>query len=136
MTFPVYGCSKPAMTRRIVVLPLPEAPSSTNASPSATSKEISSSTVVGPKRLLTARTPAAACGAVGLETEAGVIRSGLILADLATINSVSLECADLSALCQVATRRDHGLLESTQKVRRRAAVDQSGDRSPHSTSRL
>ena len=44
----------------------------------------------------------------------------------------SLECADLSALCPVATCRDYDSLESTHRLRRQAAADQSGDRSPHS----
>jgi len=44
----------------------------------------------------------------------------------------SLECADLSALLPVATRRGHALLQSTEGVRRQAAADQSADRSAHS----
>ena len=47
------------MMRRMVVLPLPEAPSRTSDSPSATSKLMSSSTRDFLKRLLTPRTLAA-----------------------------------------------------------------------------
>src|SRR5213593_2269944 len=67
ITFPVYGCSKPAIIRSIVVLPLPDAPNNTRASPSATSKSMFSSTLVLPKRLLTPITLVAFCdaGAVG-----------------------------------------------------------------------
>ncbi len=68
ITFPVYGISKPAMTRRIVVLPLPDAPSKTNTSPSATSKLIFSSTLVLPKRLLIPTTLAAAGGEFAVDT--------------------------------------------------------------------
>src|SRR6476661_5214227 len=64
MTFPVYGCSSPAMIRRIVVFPLPDAPSNTSASPSATSNVMFSSTLVLPKRLLTPTTLVAFCDAV------------------------------------------------------------------------
>src|SRR6185436_17423101 len=62
ITFPVYGISSPAMMRRIVVLPLPDAPSNTSTSPSATSKLMFSSTLVLPKRLLRPNTLAAAGG--------------------------------------------------------------------------
>ena len=51
ITLPVYGISKPAMMRRIVVLPLPEAPSNTSTSPSATSKLMFSSTLALPNCL-------------------------------------------------------------------------------------
>src|SRR6476661_3142115 len=53
------------MMRRIVVLPLPEAPSRTSTSPSATSKLMFSSTLAFPKRLLMPNTLAAAAGRVG-----------------------------------------------------------------------
>ena len=43
-----------------------------------------------------------------------------------------MECADLSALCPVATCRGLGLLESSQRRRCQAAADQSADRSAHS----
>src|SRR5690242_17560848 len=62
MTLPFNGCSSPAMIRRIVVLPLPDAPSNTSTSPSATSKLMFSSTLVLPKRLLRPTTLAAAGG--------------------------------------------------------------------------
>ena len=77
------------MTRRIVVLPLPEAPSNTNASPSATSKEISSSTEVLPKRLLMPRTLAAACVGAEFEREPEFIFSGTMLIALAAITVMS-----------------------------------------------
>src|SRR5918997_1731729 len=64
MTLPVYGISRPAMILRIVVLPLPDAPSNTSTSPSATSKLMLSSTLVLPKRLLIPTTLAAAAGAL------------------------------------------------------------------------
>src|SRR5215208_1734539 len=60
ITFPVYGISRPAMMRRIVVLPLPEAPSNTSTSPSPTSKLMFSRTLALPKRLLIPITLAAA----------------------------------------------------------------------------
>src|ERR1043166_3009442 len=53
------------MIRRIVVFPLPEAPSNTSASPSATSKVIFSNTLVFPNRLLTPTTLVAFCDAGG-----------------------------------------------------------------------
>src|SRR6185503_17488815 len=62
ITLPVYGISSPAMIRRMVVLPLPDAPSKTSTSPSATSKLMFSSTLVLPKRLLSPTTLAAAGG--------------------------------------------------------------------------
>src|ERR1044071_8612235 len=65
ITLPVYGISKPAMMRRIVVLPLPEAPSNTSTSPSATSKLMFSSTLALPNLLLRPITLAAA-GEVGI----------------------------------------------------------------------
>ena len=43
-----------------------------------------------------------------------------------------MECADLSALCQVATSRGHDSPDSTQTIRRQVAVEESGDRSLHS----
>ena len=43
-----------------------------------------------------------------------------------------LECGDLSPLCSVATCRDHGYIERIEEQGRQAALDQSGDRSPHS----
>src|SRR6185369_4640754 len=60
ITLPVYGISRPAMMRRIVVLPLPDAPSNTRTSPSPTSKLMFSSTLALPKRLLIPTTLAAA----------------------------------------------------------------------------
>src|ERR1043165_50227 len=59
MMRPVSGSSRPAMMRRMVVLPLPDAPSNTSDSPSATSKSMSSKTTVPLNFLLTARTDAA-----------------------------------------------------------------------------
>src|SRR5205085_12485718 len=67
MTLPVYGISSPAMMRRIVVLPLPDAPSSTRTSPSATSKLMFSSTLVLPKRLLIPTTLATAGGGSAID---------------------------------------------------------------------
>jgi hypothetical protein len=46
-----------------------------------------------------------------------------------------LECADLSALCPVATCRGRGLL-NLLSGRRQVAADQSGDWSPHSKNHL
>src|SRR5215213_2282235 len=60
ITLPVYGISRPAMMRRIVVLPLPDAPSNTRTSPSPTLKLMFSSTLALPKRLLIPTTLAAA----------------------------------------------------------------------------
>src|SRR5947209_533394 len=57
---PVSGSSSPAMMRKIVVFPLPEAPSRTSDSPSAMSKLMSSSTTAFLNFLLTERTLAAA----------------------------------------------------------------------------
>src|SRR5687768_13506903 len=62
-TRPESGRSSPAMMRRMVVLPDPEAPSSTSASPCPTSKLTSSSTRAPLKLLLTPRTLAAATSA-------------------------------------------------------------------------
>src|SRR5947209_3269334 len=59
MMLPESGRSSPAMMRSIVVLPLPEAPSRTSASPTPTSKETSSSTRAFLKLLLRPRTLAA-----------------------------------------------------------------------------
>src|SRR5215212_4749670 len=58
-TLPESGRSSPAMTRRMVVFPEPDAPSRTSASPSATSKLTSSSTRTPLKLLLKERTLAA-----------------------------------------------------------------------------
>jgi hypothetical protein len=49
-----------------------------------------------------------------------------------SLESSLLECADLSALWSVATCRDLGSKEFRVPLRRQAAEDQSGDRSPHS----
>src|SRR5437660_8914057 len=60
---PLSGCSSPAMMRKIVVFPDPEAPNNTKASPMPTSKLTSSSTRVFLKLLLTPRTLAATSSA-------------------------------------------------------------------------
>src|SRR5919197_131143 len=65
MTRPESGCSRPAMIRRMVVLPLPEAPKRTSASPTPTSKETFSSTRAFLKLLLRPRTLAATSAAAG-----------------------------------------------------------------------
>ena len=52
-TAPASGCSRPAMTRSSVDLPLPLGPSSAVSEPSGTSTETSSSAVKAPKRLVT-----------------------------------------------------------------------------------
>jgi len=49
MISPAVGISNPAMSRRMVVFPHPDGPTSTTNSPSFTSKEISCTTLVGPK---------------------------------------------------------------------------------------
>src|SRR6185503_9653272 len=67
--FPVFGCSRPAMILRMVVFPLPDAPSNTRISPSATSSEMFSSTPVLPKRLLTPITRVAIGGALSLDVD-------------------------------------------------------------------
>src|SRR6185503_20892065 len=69
ITRPLFGCSRPAMILRIVVLPLPDAPSKTRISPSATSSEIFSSTPVLPKRLLKPMTLVAIGGALSLDAD-------------------------------------------------------------------
>jgi len=43
-----------------------------------------------------------------------------------------LECGDLSPLWSAATYRDQLRIASSQSSGRQAALDQSGDRSPHS----
>src|SRR6185503_3168492 len=68
ITLPVYGISRPAMMRRIVVLPLPDAPSKTSTSPSPTSKLMFSRTLASPKRLLIPTTLAAAALGGALNT--------------------------------------------------------------------
>src|SRR5215217_2160763 len=75
ITLPVYGISRPAMMRRIVVLPLPEAPSKTSTSPSPTSKLIFSRTLALPKRLLIPITLAAAAGGGVLNTGSSCLES-------------------------------------------------------------
>src|SRR5215510_720836 len=72
------------MIRRIVVLPLPDAPSKTSTSPSATSKVILSSTLVLPKRLLRPTTLAAA-GDGSLSDGAGSAGLGISLSLAFTI---------------------------------------------------
>src|ERR1700676_3261474 len=52
-TAPALASVKPAITRRVVVLPQPEGPRRTRSSPSATSSEKSSTARKSPKRLLT-----------------------------------------------------------------------------------
>src|SRR6476620_9723725 len=49
---PVDGCSNPAIIRRVVVFPDPEAPSSVRNSPAAISRERSSTAKKSPKRLV------------------------------------------------------------------------------------
>src|SRR5215208_3535450 len=84
-TLPESGRSSPAMTRRMVVFPEPDAPSRTSASPSATSKETSSSTRTPLKLLLRPRTLAA--GASGW---AGAARGPLRPASgVASVSSVT-----------------------------------------------
>src|ERR1041385_6713953 len=67
ITLPVYGISRPAMIRSIVVLPLPEAPSNTSTSPSPTSKLMFSSTLALPNFLLSPTTLAAAADGGALD---------------------------------------------------------------------
>src|SRR5712671_4171241 len=95
------------MIRRIVVLPLPDAPSKTSTSPSATEKLMFSSTLVRPKRLLRPKTLAAACGEVG--TGAGVIFSGIILTALAAIRSPqsTSQQSDKLSVCGYASPASH-----------------------------
>ncbi len=52
-TWPASGSSKPAIMRRIVVLPQPLGPSNAIVSPAATVKEMSAMAVTAPKRLVT-----------------------------------------------------------------------------------
>src|SRR5215813_6759636 len=107
------------MIRRMVVLPLPEAPSSTSVSPSATSKEMSSSTDVSPNRLLRACTRAAA-GNPGSGTGEELIISGTILIALAAITTSSKVYVQPLRLCTFAALR--GKRRFTQ--RRQAAKSQ------------
>src|ERR1700704_489719 len=103
------------MIRKIVVLPLPDAPSSTSTSPSATSKLMFSSTLVLPKRLLMPSTLAAAGGKVGLGSDAEVIRSGVILTALAAIEHRSLPYRRLTSLRSV-TRNSPQTRQSTVRI--------------------
>src|SRR6185369_10455571 len=91
ITFPVYGISSPAMMRRIVVLPLPEAPSSTRTSPSATSKLMFSSTLALPKRLLMPTTLAAAVGPAGSGSSRLGMSDSLAFTDLVNVQPVTCE---------------------------------------------
>ena len=54
-TSPVVGCSNPAMRRRVVVFPEPEAPRIVMNSAGATASETSSTAAKAPKRFVTRR---------------------------------------------------------------------------------
>src|SRR5918999_1330569 len=111
ITFPVYGISKPAMIRRIVVLPLPEAPSNTSTSPSATSKLMFSNTLVLPKLLLMPTTLAAAgggsaTGAAG-STGFGMNVSLAFTNSILSVNVEPITCKEEHAEDQEREEREH-----------------------------
>src|SRR5436190_6397381 len=91
ITLPVYGISSPAMMRRIVVLPLPDAPSRTSTSPSATSKLMFSSMLVLPKRLLMPTTLAAAAGEGLALAPGGVSGFGISVSFAFTPSSINIQ---------------------------------------------
>src|SRR5882672_4669931 len=61
---PASGSSRPAISRSVVVLPHPLAPSSATVSPSTTSSETRSTTARGPNRFVTSRSRRKASGIV------------------------------------------------------------------------
>src|SRR5258708_23817304 len=93
------------MVRRIVVFPLPDAPSKTNVSPSATSKVMFSRTGVVPNRLLRPMTLAAMRDDFGASS---VTRSVII---------ALLCCAEnmLARIQPVAGKEEHGKNQERQQ---------------------
>ncbi len=64
-TRPSLGCSKPAIMRRVVVLPDPDGPSIEKNSPSAMSRSTPETASTSPKRLITPSSRTAETGAAG-----------------------------------------------------------------------
>src|SRR6185369_5514095 len=109
ITLPVYGISRPAMMRRIVVLPLPDAPSNTSTSPSPTSKLMFSRTLALPKRLLIPTTLSAAAedGALDAGSSGLGIKNSFALAIVVSVNIHPVAREEEHAENQNRKQREH-----------------------------
>src|SRR4029079_7288095 len=95
--------------RRIVVLPLPDAPSNTSTSPSPTSKLMFSSTLALPKRLLIPTTLAAAAdgGAFDAGSSSLGINDSFAFAILNSVNIQPVARKEQHAANQKRKQREH-----------------------------